>query len=231
MLFCMFVGTAWAQTLPADGKSFTLTNNRGGLAANNEKTACVGFGHTTVASDEQKNFAFIQHEGNVYLYNVWAEKFMMKDGSLTTTLPIDGIQITNLDNGQYFFKFDEEHVVNLGGSKQLTIDSWGSSTWGNVDEGNSFTLTEVEDFDPTAALAILDNSYTITYDIQYNGETVATQTAKIAKGDNYPAINNLPYGVVANIPEGAPTQNESVVITCTLASDFPFTISDRKSVV
>lgn len=220
MLLCAFVGTAFAQTLPATDKSFTLiTDTRGGLAANDGGTACVGFNNVAVSTEEQKNFAFVQYDGNVYLYNVWAKKFMMKDGSLSTTLPIDNIQITNLDNGKYFFKFDDEHVVNLGGSSQLTIDSWGG-TWGRVDEGNSFTLTGIEDFDPAEAIAILDNSYTITYEIQYNGKTVATQTTKITQGANYPAINNLPYGVTANVPEGAPTQNETVVVSCTYTLPF-----------
>ena len=230
MLFCAFVGSAWAQTLPADDKSFTLTtDNRGGLAANDGKTACVGFNHTAVANEAQKNFAFIQHEGNVYLYNVWAEKFMMKDGSLNTTLPIDAIQITNLGNGKYFFKFDEEHVVNLGGSSQLTIDSWGSSTWGSVDEGNSFTLTEVEDFDPTAALAILKNSYTITYKFVYNETEVGSQTTKVAAGANYPSIdsNLLPWGATASVPTGAPAEDETVTLNCTVdASVLPFVAAE-----
>ena len=228
MLMLLCAVATWAQTLPAADKCFTLTTaKRGGLAANNDATACVGFNHTAVSSEEQKNFAFVQYEGDVYLYNVWAKKFMQKDGKLSATLPIDNIQVTNLDGGAYFFKYDEEHVVNLGGSSQLTIDSWGSSTWGSVDEGNTFILTEVADFDPTDAIAVLDNSYTITYDFQYNGKTVHTQITKIACGSNYPAFTYvLPYGVTANVPEGAPIANETVVITCTFdESVLPFTVS------
>lgn len=226
MLLCAVA--TFAQTLPATNKSFTITTaERGGLAANNDATACVGFKHTAVSSDEQKNFAFVQYEDNVYLYNVWAKKFMQKDGTLSETLPIDNIQVTNLDGGNYFFKYDESHVVNLGGSSQLAINSWGSSTWGSVDAGNTFILTEVADFDPTDAIAVLDNSYTITYDFQYNGNTVHTQTTKITRGSNYPAFTYvLPYGVIANVPEGAPISDETVVITCTLdESVLPFEVS------
>ena len=227
MLLCA-VTTMFAQTLPATNKSFTITTaERGGLAANNDATACVGFNHTAVSSDEQKNFAFVQYEDNVYLYNVWAKKFMQKDGTLSETLPIDNIQVTNLDGGNYFFKYDESHVVNLGGESQLAINSWGSSTWGTVDAGNTFILTEVADFDPTDAIAVLDNSYTITYDFQYNGKTVYTQITKITCGSDYPAFTYvLPYGVTANVPEGAPIANETVVITCTLdESVLPFVAS------
>ena len=228
MLTLLFAVTTFAQTLPATDKSFTITTNgRGGLAANDDATACVGFNNIAVSSEEQKNFAFIQYDGNVYLYNVWAKKFMQKDGTLSATLPIDNIQVTNLDGGNYFFKYDESHVVNLGGSSQLAINNWGSSTWGSVDAGNTFILTEVADFDPTDAIAVLDNSYTITYDFQYNGETVHKQVTKIAVGDVYPAFTYvLPYGVTANVPDGAPTANETVVITCTLdESVLPFTVS------
>ena len=227
MLTLLFAVTTFAQTLPATDKSFTITTaKRGGLAAKDDATACVGFNHTAVSSEEQKNFAFVQYDGNVYLYNVWAKKFMQKDGTLTTALPIDNIQVTNLDGGAYFFKYDDEHVVNLGGSNQLTIDSWGG-TWGSVDEGNTYILTEVGTFDPAEAIAVLDNSYTITYDFQYNGETVHTQVTKISVGANYPAFTYvLPCGVTANVPEGAPTASETVVITCTIdASVLPFEVS------
>ena len=222
-LLVAFVTTAIAQTLPATDKSFTITTvGRGGLAANDAATACVGFNHTTVSSEEQKNFAFVQYDGNVYLYNVWAKKFMQKDGTLSATLPIDNIQVTNLDGGAYFFKYDDQHVVNLGGSNQLTIDSWGT-----VDAGNTYTLTEVGTFDPAEAISVLDNSYTITYDFQYNGKTVHTQVTKITCGSNYPAFTYvLPYGITANVPEGAPTTSETVVITCTLdESVLPFEVS------
>ena len=227
MLTLLFAVTTFAQTLPATDKSFTITTaSRGGLAANDAATACVGFNHTGVSSEEQKNFAFVQYDGNVYLYNVWAKKFMQKDGTLTTTLPIDNIQVTNLDGGAYFFKYDDTHVVNLGGSSQLTIDSWGG-TWGSVDAGNTYILTEVDTFDPAEAIAVLDNSYTITYDFQYNGETVHTQVTKISAGANYPAFTYvLPLGVTANVPEGAPTASETVVITCELdESVLPFEVS------
>lgn len=226
MLFCMCVGAAFAQTLPATNKAFTVVaegHNSGakpGWAINNEGTAMVSFGNTTIADEAQKNFAFVQYDGKVYLYSVWAQKFVQKDMSLSTTLPIDDIKVENVDGGKFYFKYDDSHNMNIGGSKQLAPDGWNTK-----DGGNQYTLTEVADFDPTAALAILDNSYTITYELVYNSKVVGTQVTKIAKGANYPAINNLPYGVVANIPEGAPTQNESVVITCTLASDFPFAIS------
>ena len=232
MLLCMFVGTAWAQvTLPATDKAFTVIaegHNSGakpGWAINNGKTAMVSFGDTDVADEAQKNFAFIQYEGKVYLYSVWAEKFVNKDMSLTDKLPVDDITVENVDGGKYFFKYDDSHNMNIGGSKQLAPDGWSTK-----DGGNQYTLTEVDSFDPAAALAILDNSYEIIYQFKYNGKLVATQTTKIAKGANYPAVNAelLPWGAVASVvPTGAPTENETIELTCSVdVSLLPFVPAD-----
>ena len=223
MLFCMFVGAAWAQG-PATNKAYTLTTaNRGGLAAHNDATQCVGYDNISVNDEAQKNFAFVQYEGNVYLYNVWAKKFMMKDGKLSTSLPIDAITYEIQGDGKYFFKFDDTHIINLGGSKQLAIDDWGSSYWGTKDEGNLFTINEVEEFDPAEALSFLNNSYNITYNVIFDGKTVYTETTKITKGENYPAIAGLPWGVVVTIPDGAPTEDKTVELTATIDSSvYPF---------
>ena len=227
MLLCVFAGTAWAQvTLPATDKAFTVIaegHNSGakpGWAINNEGTAMVSFGNTAVADEAQKNFAFIQYEGKVYLYSVWAKKFVNKDMALTDKLPVDDITVENVDGGKYFFKYDNSHIMNIGGSKQLAPDGWSDK-----DGGNQYTLTEAGSFDPAAALAILNNSWEITYLFMYNGKHVATQTKKIEKGANYPAVNAelLPWGVVASEPSGAPTKNETIELACSVdVSLLPF---------
>ena len=228
MLLCVFVGTAWAQvTLPATDKAFTVIaegHNSGakpGWAINNEGTAMVSFGNTAVADETQKNFAFIQYEGKVYLYSVWAKKFVNKDMALTDKLPVDDITVENVDGGKYFFKYDDGHIMNIGGSKQLVPNDWSLK-----DGGNQYTLTEVGSFDPAAPLSILNNSWEITYQFMYNGKHVATQTTKIAKGANYPAVNAelLPWGVVvASVPSGAPTKNETIELACSVdVSLLPF---------
>lgn len=223
MLLCA-VATLFAQTLPATDKAFTVVaegHNSGakpGWAINNEKTAMVSFGNTAIADEAQKNFAFVQHEGKVYLYSVWAQKFVQKDMSLTDALPVDDIKVENVDGGKFYFKYDDSHNMNIGGSKQLAPDGWNTK-----DGGNQYTLTEVADFDPTAALAILDNSCTITYNFVYNGKTVATQTTKITKDANYPAFTSLPWGVAATVPTGTAAADETLEIVCTIdASVLPF---------
>lgn len=223
MLLCA-VTTMFAQTLPATNKAFTVvaeghdSGAKPGWAINNEGTAMVSFGNTTIADEAQKNFAFVQYDGKVYLYSVWAQKFVQKDMSLSVALPIDDIKVENVDGGKFYFKYDDSHNMNIGGSKQLAPDGWSTK-----DGGNQYTLTEVADFDPTAALAILDNSCTITYKFKYNGQEVATQTTKVTKGAGYPAFTSLPWGVAATVPTGTADADEIVEIVCTIdTSVLPF---------
>ena len=224
MLMLLVAVTTWAQTLPATDKAFTVVaegHNSGakpGWAINNEGTAMVSFGNTAIADEAQKNFAFVQYDGKVYLYSVWAQKFVQKDMSLSASLPIDDIKVENVDGGKFYFKYDDSHNMNIGGSKQLAPDGWNTK-----DGGNQYTLTEVADFDATAALAILDNSCTITYNFTYNGNVVATQVTKINKGANYPAFTSLPWGAAATVPTGTADEDETVEIVCTVdASVLPF---------
>ena len=214
--------TAWSQTLPATDKAFEVENERGALAIKNDGTALIGTPNVAIADEAQKNFAFVQYEGKVYLYSVWANKFVQKDCSLTNSLPVDDITVEKVDGGKFFFKFDNAHNVNLGGSGQIAVNDWGT-----LDAGNQFDLIENGDFDSAAALAILANSYTITYNFTYGGKLVATQTTKIDKGANYPAFTALPWGAKATVPTGVPTKDETVEIVCTTdASVLPFVPAD-----
>ncbi|MBO7192906.1 MAG: hypothetical protein J6V47_01310, partial [Bacteroidaceae bacterium] len=224
MLMLLCAVTTWAQTLPATDKAFTVVaegHNSGakpGWAINNEGTKMVSFGNTAIADEAQKNFAFVQYDGKVYLYSVWAQKFVQKDMSLSASLPIDDIKVENVDGGKFYFKYDDSHNMNIGGSKQLAPDGWNAK-----DGGNQYTLTEVADFDATAALAILDNSCTITYNFTYNGNVVATQVTKINKGANYPAFTSLPWGAAATVPTGTADADETVEVVCTIdTSVLPF---------
>ena len=223
MLLCA-VTTLFAQTLPATDKAFTVVaegHNSGakpGWAINNEKTAMVSFGNTAIADEAQKNFAFVQYGGKVYLYSVWAQKFVQKDMSLSDVLPIDDIKVENVDGGKFYFKYDDSHNMNIGGSKQLAPDGWDTK-----DGGNQYTLTEVDDFDPAAALAILSNSCKITYKFMYNGKEVATQITEVTKGAGSPAFTSLPWGVDATVPTGTADADETLEIACTLDTEvLPF---------
>ncbi len=154
-VFTVKEATVEPEVIPAANKSYTVvaeghTNvSRPQWAINDEGTAFVSTGNTTVSTDAQKQFAFVTYEGAIYIYSISAKKFVMKDASLSDKNP-DAVQLTELENGKFFFKFDADHNVNIGGSGQMTID-W----WSTIDGGNQFTLTEAGDFDATEALALL----------------------------------------------------------------------------
>ena len=211
LMLLVAVTTMFAQTLPATDKAFKVENDRGALAINNDGTALIGTPNVAIADVAQKNFAFVQHDGKVYLYSVWASKFVNKDCSLTNSQPVDAITVENVADGKFFFKYDDAHNVNLGGSGQIAVNDWGTK-----DAGNQFTLVENGDFDPEAALAILSNSCTITYNFVYNGKTVATQTTEVTKGAGYPAFTSLPWGAIATVPTGTADADETVEIVCTV---------------
>ncbi len=215
ILWQISLATVWAQVeFPAADKVYTvIAEGRGsvGWAINDAVSRMVSFGATTITDDEQKNFAFVQHDDKVYLYSVWAEMFVQKDLSLSATLPIDDIKVENVEGGKFFFKYDNAHILNVGGSLQLFCDDWDTK-----DAGNQYTLNEVENFDPAMALAILEGRYTITYNFVYNGKEVASQTTKVLAGEQYPSIAEglIPWGVTALVPSGAPSNNETITINC-----------------
>ena len=218
LMLLVAVTTMFAQTLPATDKAFKVENNRGALAINNDGTALIGTPNVAIADVAQKNFAFVQHDGKVYLYSVWASKFVNKDCSLTNSQPVDAITVENVADGKFFFKYDDAHNVNLGGSGQIAVNDWGIK-----DAGNQFTLVENGDFNPEAALAILSNSCKITYNFVYNDKIVATQTTEVTKGAGYPAFTSLPWGAAATVPTGTANADETLVIACTIdASVLPF---------
>lgn len=215
ILWHISLATVWAQVeFPAADKAYTvIAEGRGsvGWAINDAVSRMVSFGATTITDEAQKNFAFVQHDGKVYLYSVWAEMFVQKDLSLSATLPIDDIKVENVEGGKFFFKYDNAHILNVGGSLQLFCDDWDTK-----DAGNQYTLNEVENFDPAMALAILEGRYTITYNFVYNGKEVASQTTKVLAGEQYPSIAEglIPWGVTALVPSGAPSNNETITINC-----------------
>ena len=228
MLFAalLCIGAAWAQTLPATNKSYTVvaeghsSGAKPGWAINNEGTQMVSFGNTSIDDEAQKEFAFVQHEGKVYLYSVWAKKFVNKDMKLADALPIDDIKVENVEGGKYYFKYDDSHNMNIGGSKQLAPDGWNTK-----DGGNQYTLTIVkEELDLTEALKILNNSVVITYEFVYEGKVRYTQETEVAPGADFPNYTvALPYGVAATAkPEGKVSEAETIQIALNVALPFAY---------
>lgn len=123
-----------------------------------------------------KPFAILNYEGNYYLYSVEDKKFVTY--SAEQAAPLADVIIGTSDRVTfsptvaplYELRFDgsASKIINSSSSYTygLVFNGWGSSTdqW---DEGCQYSIDEAEDFDPTEALAVLEEffhpSYTVTY--------------------------------------------------------------------
>lgn len=163
MLFCTVAVLAQVTTLAEvdQTKCYTVsTVSRGGWAVNNELTA---FSSTwielgTIASDvtdTKQQFAFVKDgNGRYYLWSVAAAKFVKSDCTFTDQQDaIEAVRFNKTGNAEYPIQVQfvgQNKYINLGGSRQMALDSWGY-----IDDGNSVKLTEAGDFDASAALAII----------------------------------------------------------------------------
>lgn len=106
--------------------------------------------------DPNQQFAFLTPDegATYYLYSVGQSKYISNTGKLTES-PTHPIVFKNGNRaGTFVVWFDKNHIANVGGSGQMTIDGWGpGGVQGNADNGNSIVITPVDDFDPTDALS------------------------------------------------------------------------------
>ena len=228
------VTTAFAQTVVsnlADFKSdkcYTVTTTeRGGWTVSNDKfcsTNDAGFGTSSNPEDANQQFAVLTLDNvDYYLYSVGAKKFVNSDGSLIAGRgeAIEFADASKMGEGRVRvnFKGIADTYINIGGSNQMTIDLWS-----DVDAGNAVQFLEVGDFDPTEALAMLNNIATITYQFQYEGNVFATQEVIAVPGEAYPDYTlSAPYGVSGSAkPEGTVNGDETVVIELTVNKALPF---------
>ncbi|MDO4210744.1 MAG: hypothetical protein Q4D23_03370 [Bacteroidales bacterium] len=140
-----------AEDVSAEVAYYIYTTARGGLTVQNaNSTELVGTSEAGVyqsvdPTDVRQQFAFVNWEGNLYLYSVATQKFIGKSQRGTfTDEPVDPIYFKNASNGTVMLYFDNNFNINLGGSKQVTID-----TWKTKDAGNSFIIKVAEPFDQT----------------------------------------------------------------------------------
>ena len=176
-LFLCVIGTAMAQItdiseLSNDKKYTVWTGSRGGWAVNAEGTefkSSNDIGRGTDLSSNVQNaqcqFQFLSEDGGntIYLYSVYANKYVNINGSLSETAT-DALNFNKQSDGTFVVYFDNTHYINLGGSKQMIIDDWSTA-----DDGNKVTITEVPD-------AVVE----VTWNYQIDGVTFKTVTQNLA---------------------------------------------------
>lgn len=134
----------------------------------------VDLGLTANANDTRQQFAFISNDGGatLYLYHAAEMKFVNKDGLLSNE-PADPIYFKEgAYENTFFAYFDNNHQINVNGSKQMTID-----TWSIADGGNSCTIVPIASFDPTEALK--------TFTVKVTGITLNQTTKTLKVGNSF----------------------------------------------
>ena len=184
-------------------------------------------GLVTDYTDPCQHFAFITNDnGNTYyLYHAAEKKFVSKNGALSIS-PTDPIKNkVGAYDETFFFYFDESHHINVGGSKQMTID-----TWSTADGGNSCEINCIGDFDPSEAIkafGIEAKEVELTYHFMYDGIEKAYQKFITKEGMVFPDIQGLPFGAVATKPEGTIPVDGDTDYYITVTSALPFKSASR----
>ncbi len=130
-------------------------------------------------SDTKQQFAFLTYgtTGVYHLYSISEGKFVSKSGNYTTLTSELGDNVTLLTgtgNANYPFVVALQdgayHMGISNGYNPAVITFWNSLS----DGGNQVQIREVDDFDSSAAMAVLEATYsttvTVTYEV-YDGET------------------------------------------------------------
>lgn len=128
--------------LVADQAYYISTAARGGLTVKDANDTRIwgtqesGVGQKTDNKDPRQQFKFVEQGGNYYLYNVATKKYVSATSTGTLTAePKSPIYFVEGSNGTVRLKFSDSFNINLGGSCQVTID-----TWSKKDDGNSFII-------------------------------------------------------------------------------------------
>lgn len=226
----------------SNSKCYNIRNNRGTWAVGSGKTdvnSTVELGLAFLSSDTKQQFAFITYEGKVYLYSVGEGKFAYVDGnklSLTTEVnnAVAASPVT-FQTSTASSANAEPIIVTVGGQMYGVSTGHTPDVFKyNVanDGGNSAIIIEAGSFDPTSALAALENyfhpSYTITYVVKdVNGTTIFTSepmpTTLGANITTLPADFQRGFCSYNNVDV---TINEvSTTIEFTATYNLPFTLS------
>ena len=138
-------------------KAYTIACDRGALLTKDGFLASTM--HSSLTSAAASNFAIINYMDNYYLYSVADGKFVTNSGELSdiaTNGIEDAIKIDPKTAPYFMYYFTiggTDCGLNTNGD-----DPYGYviNTWMTADAGNQYYMIEAADFDPTAALALLE---------------------------------------------------------------------------
>ncbi len=140
-------------------KAYTIACDRGAMLTNGETIASTS--STDYASADPGQFAIISYEDNYYLYSVADKKFVTNSGILSD-VPVNGaadaIKMDPKTAPYFMYYFTVAEGTNYGVNTNGTGNLGGIviNDWMTADPGNQYYMIEAADFDPTAALAMLE---------------------------------------------------------------------------
>lgn len=207
-------------------KTYTIVSARGTWCASTDGNSLVTTTINTSPAENYDKFTLIPNEGKLYLFNAGTNKFLLKDGSLTD-LRGDAVEFripAGLD-AEYpfmlYFPGEEKIYFNMQSGGGFAMN-----TWSTPDDGNrqKFIVSDVDVYD--AAMAVLNSSQTVTYKIQIDGVTVATETKEHKAGEtaSLPSdYTNIDYVTYSYSPTTIDASTQEVIVTATVS--LPFEVS------
>lgn len=169
-------GVIYPLTNLSNDKKYTIKTKNNARSALSISDGYLASPVKTALSISPKDFAILSYEGNYYLYSVDDEKFVTYESSNNAPLAdcitgtSDRISFSATTAPLYELRFDESSSKIINSSASYTygivINGWGASS-NQWDDGCQYSIEETGDFDPTDALAVLEDffhpSYTVTY--------------------------------------------------------------------
>ncbi len=176
-------------------KRGTYTTNNG-LLANTVKNSSYAI----------NNFAFIEYEGNYYMWSVADSKFVAGN---VNTLSDEPAAVEFVDNSFPFYQIKSGYKYLNASVEHNTGADFGP--WITASDGNRCLIYEAEDFDPTAVVALLDEYF-------HTGDKTAKVVAEV-----YPYIFADPTRPATS--DIAPTVGHPFGISAEAANNFISTFS------
>ena len=171
-------GTVGALADLTNEKAYEIGCERGAfLVADGKMIAqCL---NAAAAESPRGKFALLNYESKYFLYNTEENMFVKKDGSLANNIYTDGfsaedaVVLTEQGGGLFMMAFNvADHVINVNSNQPL---GYVINNYSTPDPGNKFFMVAEASFDPTNALATLQEFFHPTHFVKYvikEGENV-----------------------------------------------------------
>ena len=203
----------------SNNKAYVITNARATWAVANSSATEMTTTQNFMLGDANQQFAIIEKNNQYYIWSVNAKGFLRSGNTFGYPEAVT-IIATNDNNYPWFFKFDDNNNINVGGSNQIVIDGYGpdgTNLEGRLDEGNKNAIIEAVDFDPTEALSYW-------FDFRVNSANSSDGTTKAYATAYYIHGMTLPDGVegyILKMSEATIRDGVTYIVPTNIGSDIP----------